>query len=108
MTTRMHTPPRLITPCRPRAHALGSRSSASVAEGLFDDRFTIATDEPHVKVAWRLYTSGISHCSFSTDQQLATIGALEAWVRTGTRSADAFPVSLGFLAGFTPPPWLQP
>jgi hypothetical protein len=73
----MHTPPRLITPCRTRAHALGSRSSASVAEGLFDDRFTIATDEPHVKVAWRLYTSGISHCSFSIDQQLTTIDVLE-------------------------------
>jgi hypothetical protein len=55
------------------------------------------------------YTSGVSHCSFSTDQQLTTIGALEDWVRTGTRpSADAFPVSLGFLAGFSPPAWLQP
>ena len=33
---------------------LGSRCSAAVAEELVDDRFTIATEEPHVKVAWRL------------------------------------------------------
>lgn len=33
---------------------LGSPSSASVAEQLIDDRFTIATEEPHVKVAWRI------------------------------------------------------
>lgn len=33
---------------------VGSRSSAVVAQEIADDRFTIATDEPHVKVAWRV------------------------------------------------------
>jgi hypothetical protein len=33
---------------------LGSASSAFVAEEIEDDRFTIATDSPHVKVAWRV------------------------------------------------------
>jgi hypothetical protein len=28
--------------------------AASIAAQLVDGRFTIATDEPHVKVAWRL------------------------------------------------------
>jgi hypothetical protein len=28
--------------------------SATVAEKIVDDRFTIATDKPHVKVAWGL------------------------------------------------------
>ena len=34
--------------------SVSSRSSATVAEGIADGRFTIATDEPHVKVAWRV------------------------------------------------------
>ena len=33
---------------------LGSPCSAVVAEGIADSRFTIATGEPHVKVAWRV------------------------------------------------------
>jgi hypothetical protein len=33
---------------------LESRCSAVVAEEIADNRFTIATDEPHVKVAWRV------------------------------------------------------
>jgi hypothetical protein len=33
---------------------LTSACSATVAEEIVDDRFTIATDEPHVKVAWRV------------------------------------------------------
>lgn len=31
-----------------------SRCSATVSEEIADGRFTIATDEPHVKVAWRV------------------------------------------------------
>lgn len=34
--------------------AVGSPSAAVVAEEIADDRFTIATDQPHVKVAWRI------------------------------------------------------
>jgi hypothetical protein len=46
-----------------RAHRAGfvyeltptdSTRSASVAKEIVDDRFSIATDEPHVKVAWRV------------------------------------------------------
>jgi hypothetical protein len=33
---------------------LGSDSGAHVAEEIGDGRFTIATDQPHVKVAWRV------------------------------------------------------
>ncbi len=33
---------------------VASRYSAAVAEEIADGRFTIATDEPHVKVAWRV------------------------------------------------------
>jgi hypothetical protein len=34
--------------------SIDSACSATVAEEIVDDRFTIATDEPHVKVAWRV------------------------------------------------------
>lgn len=33
---------------------VGSRCSAVVAKEIEHGRFTIATDEPHVKVAWRV------------------------------------------------------
>jgi hypothetical protein len=33
---------------------IGSHSPAVVAETIVDDRFTVATDDPHVKVAWRV------------------------------------------------------
>jgi hypothetical protein len=33
---------------------LGFPCSAMVAEAVVEDRFTIATDEPHMKVAWRV------------------------------------------------------
>jgi hypothetical protein len=37
---------------------VGSHSTAVVAEEVVEDRFTVATDEPHVKVAWRLTALG--------------------------------------------------
>ena len=33
---------------------IGATCSAVVVEELTDDRFVIATDEPHVKVSWRV------------------------------------------------------
>ena len=33
---------------------LDGESEARVVAGLRDGRFTIATDQPHVKVAWRI------------------------------------------------------
>jgi hypothetical protein len=33
---------------------IGSACSASLAEPIANDRFTIATDQPHAKVAWRV------------------------------------------------------
>jgi hypothetical protein len=33
---------------------IGASCSAVVAEDLANDRFAIATDEPHVKVGWRV------------------------------------------------------
>jgi hypothetical protein len=53
----------VVLPSFVRAHRAGfeyelssldSRAHARVAEQVSDDRFTIATDQPHVKVAWRV------------------------------------------------------
>ena len=53
----------VVLPSFVRAHRAGfeyeltpldSRAHARVAENVSDDRFTIATDRPHVKVAWRV------------------------------------------------------
>jgi hypothetical protein len=33
---------------------IGPGGAARVAEEVHDDRFTIETDEPHTKVAWRI------------------------------------------------------
>lgn len=53
----------VVLPPFVRAHRSGfeyeltpvdSGCSATVAEEVADDRFTISTDEPHVKVAWRI------------------------------------------------------
>ena len=53
----------VVLPSFVRAHRAGfeyeltpldSRAHARVAEQVSDDRFTIATDQPHIKVAWRV------------------------------------------------------
>jgi hypothetical protein len=53
----------VVLPPFVRAHRAGfaydlrpvnSQVSARVADEIVGDRFTIATDEPHVKVAWRV------------------------------------------------------
>jgi hypothetical protein len=33
---------------------IASACAATVAEGIVNDRFTIVTDEPHIKVGWRV------------------------------------------------------
>jgi hypothetical protein len=37
-----------------RLTPIASNCSATVAEQIVDDRFTVATDQPHVKVAWQV------------------------------------------------------
>jgi hypothetical protein len=53
----VHLPPFVRTHRAGFAYELtpvGSRCSAAVADEIADGRFTIATDEPHTKVAWRV------------------------------------------------------
>jgi hypothetical protein len=57
----------VVLPSFVRAHRAGfdyeltpvtPARSATLAEEIVDNRFTIATDEPHVKVAWRVTALG--------------------------------------------------
>jgi pimeloyl-ACP methyl ester carboxylesterase len=55
------------------------------------------------------YSGGIGHCNLSEAQVVAAVHALDAWIATGVAPTDAsFPAALGFVPGFTPPPWPQP
>jgi pimeloyl-ACP methyl ester carboxylesterase len=57
----------------------------------------------------QVFTRTVGHASFTRDQTLAAIQALDDWVRTGIApSPSAFPAELGFIPGFEPPAWRQP
>jgi pimeloyl-ACP methyl ester carboxylesterase len=57
----------------------------------------------------QVYTTGIGHGSFTTDQYLRAIQAVESWARSGTPPpSSAFPAELGFIPGYVPPAWPQP
>jgi pimeloyl-ACP methyl ester carboxylesterase len=57
----------------------------------------------------QVYTTGIGHGSFTTDQYFAAIRAVEEWARSGTPPpSSAFPAELGFIPGYVPPAWPQP
>lgn len=61
------------------------------------------------ELLFQTFTSGIGHCNFTGPQILTAVGAIDAWVRTGTPPTPAsFPAALGFVPGFVPPPMLQP
>jgi pimeloyl-ACP methyl ester carboxylesterase len=46
------------------------------------------------------------HSSFSADQYLSTLAAMESWLDTGVRpDASLLPASKGFDLGYVPPPW---
>ena len=56
----------------------------------------------------QVYTDGAGHCTFTPEQILASIVAMETWLDTGVAPGDEFfPESLGFDNDFIPLPWLQ-
>jgi hypothetical protein len=69
----------------------------------------IASESKKEELLFQTYTNGIGHCAFTFPQFLTAVGAIDGWVRTGTRpSAAMFPAALGFVPGFVPPPFPQP
>ncbi|HYK89469.1 MAG TPA: alpha/beta hydrolase [Acidobacteriota bacterium] len=52
------------------------------------------------------YVNAVGHCSFSADQYLSVLGAMNSWLDTGVRpDASLLPASKGFNLGFVPPLW---
>lgn len=52
------------------------------------------------------YTDAFGHCTFSGDQLVTTLVAMDTWLETGTAPTAAnFPTTLGFLPDFNPGPW---
>src|SRR6185295_12975627 len=57
----------------------------------------------------QVFTNGVGHCTFTSDQYLSAIQGMESWLDTGSKPHDGFfPAALGFVAPFTPPAWPQP
>ena len=55
---------------------------------------------------FQTFTTGVGHCNLTGPQILTSIGAIDAWVRTGVRPTTAqFPPALGFNPTFVPPPF---
>lgn len=58
---------------------------------------------------FQTFTNGNGHCAFTGPQILTAVGAIDNWVRNGTKpTAGSFPSGLGFVPGFVPPPFPQP
>jgi pimeloyl-ACP methyl ester carboxylesterase len=52
------------------------------------------------------FVNTVGHCSFSADQYLAGVGAMNSWLDTGVRpDATELPEDLGFDLEFEPPEW---
>lgn len=52
------------------------------------------------------YTESVGHCSFSGEQLVATLTAMDNWLETGTApTAASFPTALGFVPDHDPGPW---
>ena len=61
------------------------------------------------RLLYQTYTTGNGHCAFTADQLIASVNAINTWVRTGTRPTAAnFPAAIGFNPTFVPPPMNQP
>ncbi len=57
----------------------------------------------------QVFTDSVGHCTFTPEQLVATVKAMESWLNTRTRPGPGFfPKALGFNTEFQPPPWPQP
>lgn len=52
------------------------------------------------------YVNDVGHASFTADQYLSVLAAMESWLDTGVRpDATLLPTSMGFDLTYVPPPW---
>lgn len=57
----------------------------------------------------QMYTESVGHCTFTPEQLVSSVKAMESWLSTQTRPGPAFfPEALGFVPDFEPPAWPHP
>lgn len=72
-------------------------------EGVYRDTVSEAGKED---LLVQVYVESVGHCTFTPDQLYCTILAMEFWLDSGIKPGPGFfPVGLGFVPGFEPPPW---
>jgi pimeloyl-ACP methyl ester carboxylesterase len=91
------------------------RRPALTMHGMYDPVLTVSQEAVYrdlVRAAHRshlllqTYVDVIGHISFSAEQYLAELNAMEFWLNTGIRPQKRFfPESLGFDNKSVPPPW---
>lgn len=55
------------------------------------------------------YTDSVGHCTFTPEQLLTSLGAMEYWLATGSApGSEFFPEAFGFMNDFVPEPWPYP
>ncbi len=78
---------------------------AFVSQENYYDRVVRATHSSKRLV--QSYVNTVGHCSFTADQFLSGITAMNSWLDTGVRpDASLLPPSQGFDLGYVPPPWV--
>ncbi|MCY7376358.1 MAG: hypothetical protein LH472_10360 [Pyrinomonadaceae bacterium] len=86
---------------------------------LYDPLVTVSQEREYLETVaaanrtnflYQTYTNGNGHCNFTGEQLVASVTAINNWVRTRTKPTAAnFPTALGFLPdSFVPPPMNQP
>jgi hypothetical protein len=66
-------------------------------------------DRGRERLLLQVFTESVGHCTFTPEQLISTVKAMESWLSTDSRpAATFFPASLGFEPGFQPPPWPHP
>ena len=86
---------------------------------LYDPLVTVSQEHAYLdtvtaagrtNLLYQTYTNGNGHCNFTGEQLVASVTAINTWVRTRTKPTAAnFPTTLGFLPdSFVPPTLNQP
>jgi pimeloyl-ACP methyl ester carboxylesterase len=53
----------------------------------------------------QVFTNGVGHCAFTTEQNVGAITAMASWLQSGTRPDDAWFTAPGFVRGYLAPAW---
>jgi hypothetical protein len=57
----------------------------------------------------QVYTNGVGHCTFTNDQLVTAVQAMELWLDSGIKPPPSFfPADQGFDHAFVPPAWPYP